>query len=341
MRLKDLTLAGLFALTSLAAPAHAQEGVDLKLSTFLPPPHQMNVELKRWADALREKSGGKLDIELFPAGQMGPVPRQLDLARTGVADMSFVFTAATPGRFPRTDILGLPFLLTNEAGKGLSSADASWLATEMRDSFADDTPGVKVLYYVVSTSLGFFMKSVTVKTPDDLDGLRIRSTTASVADMLEELGASPASVSTPEVADAIGKGVVDGAVFNFEGGKAFGLAQSVNEVTPLNFSASTFAVVINQDVYDSLPADLRQMIDETTRPEDARHVGGVWDEAEAAGEDYMKGQGVNVTELTTEQILAFRDGLKGSRQAQIDALQSKDIDADALITRIQDLKSEL
>lgn len=341
MNLHKIALAGLMTLAAFATPGRAQETMELKLSTFLPPAHQMNVELERWAGEMREKSDGRLDITLFPAGQMGPAPRQLDLARTGVADMSFVFTAFTPGRFPRTDLLSLPFLLTDAGNRGLSSAQASKVATSLRDDLAADTPGVRVLYYVVSPSLGFFMKGSQVRSPADLKGLRVRSTSAAVADMIEDLGASPASVSSPEVADAIGKGVVDGAVFNFEGGKAFGLAQSVTDVTPVSFSASTFAVVMNQDVYDNLPDDLRALIDETTTPEDAARVGGVWDEAEAAGEAFMREQGVNVITLDADQITPFRDALAGATEAQIEDTSANGIDARAIVDKIEGLKSGL
>ena len=97
----------------IATPAVLRAApVKLKLSHYLPPQHQINTELKRWADDLKQKSNGELDIEVFPAGQMGPPPRQFDLARTGVSDFSFFFTALVPGRFPLTEILGAPFLFS-------------------------------------------------------------------------------------------------------------------------------------------------------------------------------------------------------------------------------------
>lgn len=339
--MKFFKLTGALLAASLALPGAAFAEVNLKLSSFLPPPHQMNVELNRWADELREKSGGELNIEIFPASQMGPPPRQLDLARTGVADMSFVFTAFNPGRFPRTDILTSPFLLSDENGASISAADASWLATSMRADFAADSEGVKVLYYVTTGALGLFMNEKIVTSPDDLKGLRMRPTSASVADMLVALGASPASLPPTEVADAIGKGVVDGAVFNFEGGKVFGLAQSVKEVSYFGFSAGTFAVVMNEGVYNGLPDALKALIDETTTPEDARRVGGLYDAAEAAGEDFMKGEGVNVHRLSVDQLAPFRTILAPLGEAQLEALKADGIDGQALVNRVNDLKSQL
>jgi TRAP-type C4-dicarboxylate transport system substrate-binding protein len=81
----------LAAAATIAAPAVLRAApTKLKLSHYLPPQHQSHKEFQRWADELRQKTGGQLDIEIFPAWKMGPPPRQFDLARTGVADISFV-----------------------------------------------------------------------------------------------------------------------------------------------------------------------------------------------------------------------------------------------------------
>lgn len=341
MKLFNFTSAALAAALIALPGAAFAETFNLKLSTYLPPQHQVNVELSRWADELREKSNGDLNIAVFPAGQMGPPPRQLDLARTGVADMAFVYTALNPGRFPRTDLLAAPFLLSNEQGEAMLAADASWLATSMRDSFAPDTEGVDVLYYVTSTALGFFMNDKQITQPSDLEGLRVRPTSATVANMLDALGASPATIPPTEIADAIGKGVVDGAIFNFEGGKVFGLAQSVKQVSLLGFTSGTFALVINSDTMAKLPANLQQLINDTTGPDAGRRVGGLYDAAEAAGRTFMEGEGVMVHELLGDKATPFREALAGLAKAQTDDLESKGIDADALIAKINDLKSKL
>lgn len=336
-----IIVAAVAAMTMAIPGAVAAEPVNLKISHFLPPMHQIHGELTSWADQLRDKSNGELNIEVFAAGQMGPPPRQLDLARTGVADMAFIFTAFSPGRFPRTDILSLPFLLANENGGGISTADASWLATNMRDEFSADNVGVNVLYYVTLSSLGFFMRDEEVANPGNLEGLRMRPTSSSVAGMLEAMGASPASLPPTEVADAIGKGVVDGAIFNFEGGKAFGLAQSVKDVSTLGFTAATFALVINSDVYDKLSDEMKTLIDESTGPEAARRVGGLYDASEIAGREFMEGKGVKVYDIRGGEAQPFRDVLSGIGAAQIEALKSKGIDGEALVSKVEDLKSKL
>ena len=139
----------------------------------------------RWVNELRETTSGGNDIEVFPAGQMGPPPRQYDLARTGVADITHIYTAFTPGRFPRTDAMSLPFVMENAEGAPMSAADASWIATSMKDHFAPDYVGTELLYDVTLVQTGFFMSKQLVRQPSDVSGLRLRPTTSLVAEQIE------------------------------------------------------------------------------------------------------------------------------------------------------------
>lgn len=317
------------------------QSMKLKFSHYLPPKHQLNTELVRWADELRKTSSGALDIEVFPAGQMGPPPRQYDLARTGVADLAFIFTAFSPGRFPVTDLLSLPFLLASEDGTPMSTADASWLASSLKDEVAAEYVGTEMLYSITSTSLGFFMREVLVKTPADLKGLRIRPTSGAVANQLKALGASPATVLPTELADAIGKGVVDGAIFNFEGGRAFQLHQSVKKVAPLAMSSGTFSVIANSDMMKKLPAELSALIRDTTGPKTGRRIGELYDNAEAAGREFMIKEGVEIMDIRGDAVTPFRELLVPVYDAQVAELKTKNPDTDAIIAKILRLKSEV
>ncbi len=330
------------ASATLALPAIGRaQNRKLKLSHYLPPQHQINTELNNWADQLRETTGGAVDIEVFPAGQMGPPPRQFDLARTGVADLSFVYAALVPGRFPLTDALSLPFLFANDNGDPMSMADASYIGTKIRERTAAEFAGTKLLYAVVSTAGGFFMKDKLIEKPEDLKGLRVRPTSAAVAAQIQALGASPATIPPTELADAIAKGVVDGAIFNFEGGKAFQLQQSVTKVSTLANSTGYFCLVMNSDAYDALPADAQAAIDAASGPDAGRRVGGLYDAAETAGRAYMEGEGVEVLDLRGDATTPFRDILKPVGENQIAALKADGLDIDGLIAEVEAYKASL
>lgn len=326
----------------LAMPMIARaQPITLKLSHYLPPQHQINGFFTTWTDELREKSGGELDIQVFPAGQMGPPPRQYDLVRTGVADFAFIFLAFYPGRFPLTDLLSLPFLLVGPDARPVPGAKGSVLSTKLKPEFASEYVDSELLFSVTLTSTGFFMQSVQVKMPDDVKGLRIRPTSGAMAEQLKAMGASPATIPPTEVADAISKGVIDGAIFNFEGGRAFQLQQAVKNVSTLANSAGTFSFVANAAAMQKLPPKYADLIRETTGPGAAGHVGGLYDTAEAAGREFMIGKGVEVVDLVGAAADPFREALAPVYDAQLEATRKAQPTTDAVMAKIEQLKAEM
>ena len=326
----------------LAMPAIARAApIKLKLSHYLPPQHQLHGVLNEWTEELRAKSDGELDIQVFPAGQMGPPPRQYDLVRTGIADFAFIFTAFYPGRFPLTDLLSLPFLLVGPDAKPRKAGDTSWLATSLKPEFAGEYVATEMLFSINLTATGFFMNAVQVKTPDDVKGLRIRPTSGAMAEQLKAMGASPATIPPTEIAHAIAKGVVDGAIFNFEGGRAFQLQQAVHHVSTLANSSATFSFIANQAMMDKLPEKYAALIRDTTGPDAARRVGGLYDKAEASGREFMIGEGVDVLDLTDAAADPFRAVLEPVYNAQLAATREVQPTTDAVMQRIEQLKAEL
>lgn len=326
----------------LAMPMIARaEPIALKLSHYLPPQHQLHGVLSKWAEDLKEQSGGELDIEVYPAGQMGPPPRQYDLVRTGLADFAFIFTAFYPGRFPLTDLLSLPFLLVGPDAKPRKASETSWLATSLKPEFASEYVDTEMLFSINLTATGFFMHDVQVRTPDDVKGLRIRPTSGSMAEQLKAMGASPATIPPTEIAHAIAKGVVDGAIFNFEGGRAFQLQQSVKNVSTLANSSATFSFIANQAMMDKLPEKYADLIRQTTGPDAARHIGGLYDKAEASGRAFMIDEGVQVIDLVDAAADPFRAVLTPVYDAQLDATRKSHPTTDAVMKRIEQLKAEI
>lgn len=341
-RRQFLTAVGAGA-TALAMPTVARANpIVLKLSHYLPPMHQINTALNGWADQLRKATDGGLDIQVFPAGQMGPPPRQYDLARTGVADLAFIYTAFSPGRFPLTDLLSLPFELAAPDFGARKASATSVLATELKPEVASEYVGTELLYSVCLTSTGFFMRSVQVKTPEDVKGLRIRPTSGAMAEQLKAMGASPATIPPTELADAINKGVVDGAIFNFEGGRAFQLQQAVKYVSTLASSAAVFSLIVNDQTMAKLPKNYSELIRETTGVEAAREVGGLYDAAEEGGRAFMAEKGVSIIDLNGAAAEPFRTVLKPVYDAQLTATHEKlPKETDAMMARVAQLKAEL
>ncbi len=310
-------LAALAMVVALGVGSAWGQPIELKVSHFLPPNHTFQKELLRWGEELAQKSNGRLVLKIFPAGQMGPPPRQFDLVRTGVADMAIGLTGSTPGRFPLTEVSNLPFVVNQSAktSKALTELAPKYLAGE----FAD----VKILYLMTTTPLKFHMASKKINTMADFKGLRIRYAGEIFAESVKAFGAVPVAVQPGDVVDAMGKGTIDGALFPFEGAQSFQVGTVAKNSYEPGINAASFYLVMNPATFEKLPPDLRQLIDQTTGPAAAERMGKLLDDAEIEGRAYMTSKGVQITPFTAATQSEMQAAVKPVIDDSIGKLEAK------------------
>jgi len=300
--LKTMAAAGALLAGMLTGPAMAE---TLKVTTFLPPVHTFVKAINAWGAELTEKSGGELELEVFPASQLGPPPRQFDIVRAGVADIAIFLHAVTPGRFPMTELAGLPLTHPSE---GDASAVSSRRLTELAPEYlAAEHEGTRILWMAVTPPLKINLANADPSDLGNLEGLRIRYAGSTWQKIVEALGAAPVPVPPAETADAIGKGVVDGATFPFEATKAFDLGPVIKYSLAPGLASATFAVVMSEATYQRLSPDLQKLIDETTGPDRAAWFGGLWDEGEEEGRKYMVDSGVEIVTLSGTELESLQE----------------------------------
>jgi len=193
-----------------AAIASAQT-VTLKVHHFLPSGSNAHQNLiSPWCDKIERESGGELKCQIYPAMQLGGTPPQLlDQARDGVADIVWSVPTYSAGRYVKTEVFELPFMVAN-ARQG---SQALWEYTQ-RFSL-DEFKGVKPIF--MHTTESYVLHSNRpVRTMADLKGMKIRTATRISAKMMAALGGTPVQMPMPQVPDAISKGVVDGVLVPWE-----------------------------------------------------------------------------------------------------------------------------
>jgi TRAP-type C4-dicarboxylate transport system substrate-binding protein len=260
-RLSGLAVAMLLPL-SLAAPAVAQQ-VVLKVHHFLPGTSNVHQNLiVPWCDKLAKESGDRLKCQIYPAMQLGGTPAQLfDQARDGVADIVWTIPTYSAGRFVKSEVFELPYFTRSAKG----SSQAYWHFVHKHA--LDEYRGVRPLWLHTNDGSSFHLTSAKgVRTLEDLKGLKIRAATRLNSRMLTALGATPVQMPLPSVPEAMSKGVIDGAMVPWEGVPAAKLQEIAKSHLDApggqpKFANSIFAFVMNQAKYDSLPADLRKIID--------------------------------------------------------------------------------
>lgn len=165
-----LTGAAIGAPALLAPGRAAAQEATLRLHHFLPAVSNVHRHfLVPWARKVQEETNGRLRIQVFPAMQLGGAPPQLyDQAKDGVADIVWTLPGNTPGRFPRIEVIELPFLAHRRASV---NARVTWalLDRHMRGEF-----GETHILTAWAHDHGVIHARREVKTMEDLRGLKLR-----------------------------------------------------------------------------------------------------------------------------------------------------------------------
>lgn len=308
---------GALLVGAITLPAVAE---TIKVSSYVPPNHAFNKAIEAWGEELEEKSGGELTVEIFPSGQLGPPPRQYDLVVSGAADAAIILHSATPGRFPMSELAGLPL---SHPSAGLDSAISSRRLTELAPEYLmDEHPGTKMLWMAVTPPLKVHFAHTDPSSLDAIEGLRIRYAGQIWQEIIEALGASPLPVPPGETADALSKGIIDGAAFPFEATKAFDLGPVTNFSMEPGLASATFAFMISDAAYNRLTPEMQQLVDETTGPDRAEAFGKEWDAAELDGRQYMVDAGVSIVTLSDDQVAELGGTFQPIVDGAIDAVDA-------------------
>jgi TRAP-type C4-dicarboxylate transport system substrate-binding protein len=314
------------ALTLAASSAASAQTFELKVTHFLPPNHTFQKALTAWGEELSKESNGRLKLNIYPASQLGPVNRQFELAVNGTADIAVGLHGATPGRYALTETASGPYVAPSA---GLTSAITSKRLTELAPQYlAKEHQGLKILWMAVTPPLMFFSKTPMTKV-EDFKGQKIRYAGANFKQIIEKLGGVGVPVPPPETTDAMSKGIIDGATFPYEGAASFDLGIAAKYVVEPGISSATFAVVMNPAKYESLPADLKAIIDRTTGPQRAEWYGAMWDEAEKAGKASILAKGVKVNEMTPAELARMKATVASINDDYIAGLEKRSMPAKA------------
>jgi TRAP-type C4-dicarboxylate transport system substrate-binding protein len=302
----------------LADVARAQT-IELKLSHFIPPNHTFHKWAVAWADQLAKDSGGRLKVTIYPNGQLvGPPNRQFDAARNAITDIAFTLHGVTPGRYAMTELANLPFTWP-KAGSG-SSITGPRMTQLAATYLAPEHQGLRILYMSVANPVVFYSK-VPIRKLEDFKGLKVRYAGVQNKSLVDALGAVPLLVPPPESQDALAKGIVEVAMFPHEAGVSYDLGTVVKYAIEPPASTATFALVMNPAKYDSLPADLKALIDKTTGLAGSTAFGKAWEEAEKSGRAQLISKGLEIITLPAADVAKLKQLMAPHVESAIAALE--------------------
>ncbi len=308
MRLRGSVAATAVALAIVAGagPGAAQE-IKLKLSHFVPPSHNHHVSvLAPWVDEVKRRTNGRVEITIFPGATLCKPPQQYECARDGITDIAFGVTGWTPGRFPRSSVVELPFMMRTAATGSQMLADLwdKYLKVEYDD--------VHVLYMNVHPAGHIHTHSKPIRTLDDFRGMKIRTPTATIGDLLEMLGAAKVGMPVTQIYESMSNKVIDGFVVPYEVFPPLKFQEVSRYHTEIGMYTTAFATMMNKRKFESLPADVRRVLVETTSRDSGywKSVGERWDRAEAPGRKVIVDRKGEIYVLPKDQRARWREAVR-------------------------------
>lgn len=306
---------------------HQSSGVKyLKLAHGLDAAHPVHLGMVFMAEKLKEKSQGKMEIEIYPSQQLGTERQALELLQIGSLAMTKVSGAVMENFAPKIKCLSLPYVFRDRehAYKVLDGTLGRELLLESEKYW------LRGLGYFDAGQRSFYTKEKSINTPADLEGLKIRVQESVMAmNLVRTLGGAPTPISYGELYTALQQGVVDGAENNppsFLNSRHYEICKyySLNEHT-----AVPDILVISTVAWNRLSAAEQKWLQEAA-DEAIAYQRKLWVAAEDEALATVMAAGVTVTRpdktLFAEKTKPLLEGYKNDPELY------------ALIQRIQALK---
>jgi TRAP-type C4-dicarboxylate transport system substrate-binding protein len=306
---------------------------ELKVSHWVPPSHPLQKALEEWGASVEKDSGGTIKYKIYPAQQLGKAFDHYDMARDGIADLTYINPGYQPGRFPIIGAGELPFLMTNAKG-GTQALDAwyrKYAAQEMKD--------VKFCLAFVHDPGAFHSRSKKIVVPEDIKGMKIRPAHATMATFMTMLGGTNVQASAPEVRDILEKGVADAVTFPWGSVPLFGIDKVTKYHLDMPLYVTTFAFVFNKAKYDEMSASQKKVIDSHCTPEWALKVAAPWADFEHAGIAKIKAEaGQEIYEPTPAQVAEWKKAAQPLEEKWAENVKKTGVDP---ATVMKELKAQL
>jgi len=313
------------AIVAASVPSRAQE-VTLRLHHFLPPSSTTQADfLEPWAERVMKQSGGRIKVEIYPVMQLGGrAPQLYDQVRDGVVDLAWTLPGYTAGRFPLVEVFELPFVARS------ATATSQALMTFYQRHLTDEFKDVKVLSLSVHAPGALHLTKHPVHVLEDLAGLKIRAPSRQINAALKALGATPVGMPVPQVPEALARGVVDGAALPFEVTLPLRIHEIAKFHTNTGLYTAVFLFAMNKARYDSLPPDLRAVIDANSGLPLAKRAGEIWDAAEAPGIAAAKARGNEIYTLPPAEVARWKAATRPVITRWIADTDARGLDGQAL-----------
>ena len=303
------------ALLSLLFPAaHAADyKAEYRLSTVLGTAFPWGKAAERWAELVKQKTDGRINIKLYPGASLvgGDQTREFSAIRQGVIDLAVGSSINWSPQIKQLNLFSLPFLTPD--AKGLDAMLKGEVGKEIFTIL--DKQGVVPLAFGENGFREISNSKHAIKSPADLKGMKIRIVGSPIfIDAFTALGANPTQMSWADAQPALATKAVDGQenpLSVFSAAKLHTLGQ--NHLTLWGYMTDPLIFVVNKQVWANWTEADRKAVRAAAEQAGAENLiaarQGISPGDDAALKTIEK-SGVTITQLTPEQRKAFKDATR-------------------------------
>ena len=262
------------------------------------------VAMDKFAELLKEKSGGKMSVKMYHSGTLGSQPDAIEQVRLGGLEIGNFNLGPLGPIVPEANVVSLPFIfkdtdhmwrvLDGEAGEIINKGMMKY--------------GIVPLAWYDAGARSFYNSIKPINKPEDVSGMKVRVMNNDLySGMIAALGGNPSPMAFAEVYQSLKTGVVDGAENNYPSFESTGHF----EVAPF-YSNSQHLIIpetlcVNADVWKSLSAEDQKILKEAAQ-ESALLQRKLWKEREKASKEKVLAGGVTLNEIPDKS--AFQAAMK-------------------------------
>lgn len=294
-----MALACIVTLTA-GAQAHAAKRINIRLAHPMAPGNNVTVGYEKFKELVAEKSNGRVRIQLFGNCMLGSDRVTMEAAQRGTLEMASSSSPNMANFSKQWMVFDLPYITSPEHQQKLYKAIDDGELGKKLDEIAASI-GLKPIMYSEYGYRNFVTTKKPIKTADDLKNLKVRTTDSPIeVAVAAALGMAPTPISWGETYTALQQGTVDGE------GNTFSLLNDAKHTEVLKYAIdsahnySMHLLMMNKAYYDSLPANVQQILTEAGR-EALTYQRSITSELEKKAEDAFIEQGITVTRLSPEE----------------------------------------
>ncbi len=324
----------LLVLFTLGTTSQGKE-IKLKMSHFMSSKHPMDKMVMRpWAETVKKETQNNVNIKMYVGGALGKPPAQYKSAVNGITDIAFGIQGYTPGRFPLTSVMELPFIVDDPA----ISVRVLWELVQ--NGTINEYKDVHVLMLWLGDASVIMTADKQINSVADVQGLVLRTPSANQASVIKQLGANPVKMPITEAYMATERKVIDGIMAPFSTVKSFKFHEVNDHYSNVKLARSVFFLVMNKRSWKKLSLENQQLFDQTTGLSASVRASNIYEKIGKKSEDFVKKKGLTITSYSKSQTAEFREKLQPVYAAWASKMEERGLPGKKVLAEVQRLSAK-